>query len=198
MPLQQTDKFRFSYRRSLWHSDLILRFWRILWKAIKAVWYFVGNFIKKLFCIFNILSFGWETLKTPLHLYEMCRKCWRTTLEKGGNELRFPTTQHSHSSVQSQFTVPALLLLLTPAILPHSSTTSTLTMPAVTGSLAFSTPKRALKSLHLNRCRAEGWLSNLPHMENKWTTRYLVHQETKADETLKKLLDFRIFLKQFH
>lgn len=50
--------------------------------------------------------------------------CWYTVLplclldlDKRGNELRFPITLHSHSSIQSQFTATALLLVLTLVIL---------------------------------------------------------------------------------
>lgn len=71
-----------------------------------------------------------------LHLWVMCSKSLNVdvvplclvNLDKGGNELRFPTTHHSHSLIQSWFTAPALLLLLTLVILPQAQL---YTMPTV-------------------------------------------------------------------
>lgn len=103
----------------------------------------------------------------------MCSKCLNVDalslclldLDKGGNEFRFPTTQHSHSSIQSQFTVAALSPLLTLAILSHSSTT-VYAFYSLWCDFYFSIPK---ESTYLSRCRVGAWLSiwRTCHISNK-------------------------------
>lgn len=157
---------------------------------------FTGCLIKMPFCIFLLSSFfikdcslHWIHVNHSLHFCVMCSK-WLNVdilpqclldLDKGGNELRFPTTHHSHSSIQSQFTALPLSLLLTLVILPNCSTicicVSFFSLCGVAGSSVWNIPKKMLNLRHLNRCGVGGksqklhhWLStvcNLPHKQNK-------------------------------